>query len=65
MKERLPPFKVEFESFIKINEAGSANYERLNNKPSINNTTLIGNKSLEDIGISSITNIELEEIFKI
>ena len=48
------------------------NYDNLKNKPQINNITLIGNKSLDDLDIqqkgdypeNKITNTELEEIFK-
>lgn len=51
---------------------GPTDYEELENKPQINDVTLIGNKSLDDLDIqpkgnyanSKITNSELEEIFK-
>ena len=51
---------------------GTSDYEKLKNQPSINDVTLIGNKSLDDLDIqpkgdyanSKITNSELEEIFK-
>lgn len=32
---------------------GTNNYAELDNKPSINNVTLIGNKSLSDLGITN------------
>lgn len=32
---------------------GTTNYERLRNKPQINSVELIGNKSLEDLGIEN------------
>lgn len=39
---------------ITNSEAGSLDYEALSNKPSINNITLLGNKTLSDIGISLV-----------
>lgn len=49
---------------IKINGEGGGtnNYNELINLPSINNKILKGNSSLEDIGISSISNEDLERI---
>lgn len=37
-------------------------YSELNNKPSINGVTLEGNKTLEELGINSITNSEIDNI---
>lgn len=39
-------------------------YESLKNKPPINSITLEGNKSLEEIGITPISNIELLNLLK-
>lgn len=39
-------------------------YESLKNKPQINSITLEGNKSLEEIGITPISNIELLNLLK-
>lgn len=47
--------------FVSI--GGVADYEKLKNKPSINDVTLEGNKTIEEIGIESISNFEIEEIF--
>lgn len=41
---------------------GEKNYDNLENKPQINNVTLQGNKSLNDIGVQTLTNVEIEEI---
>ena len=38
-------------------------YRTLENLPQINGITLIDNKTLEEIGIETITNIEIENIF--
>ena len=47
---------------VKIVNTGTLNYEELNNKPKINDVELKGNKTFDNLGINTITNIELEEI---
>lgn len=37
-------------------------YEQLDDLPQINDVTLIGNKSFEDLGAESLTNLEIEAI---
>lgn len=37
-------------------------YEQLDDLPQINDVTLIGNKSFEDLGAESLTNIDIENI---
>lgn len=37
-------------------------YNKLDNKPQINDVELIGNKSFEDLGAESLTNIDIENI---
>lgn len=37
-------------------------YNLLNNKPQINSVTLQGNKSLPDIGVNSLSNMDLEHL---
>ena len=39
-----------------------SDYEQLDNLPQINDVTLIGNKSFEDLGAESLTNLEIEAI---
>lgn len=46
----------------KIVNTGTLNYEELNNKPKINDVELKGNKTFDNLGINTITNIELEEM---
>ncbi len=41
-----------------------SNYDLLTNKPQINSVELVGNRSLDEIGVDSISNIELENILK-
>lgn len=43
---------------------GTNDYEKLKNKPAINGIELIKNKSFDDLGMSSITNQELEDLLK-
>lgn len=40
----------------------ASDYATLSNKPQINDVTLQGNKSFEDLGALSLTNIEIENI---
>lgn len=37
-------------------------YEHLENKPSIESVTLTGNKDLQDLGITEISNQEIEDM---
>lgn len=47
-----------------INPAsGTSNYELLTHKPSINSVQLVGDKSFEDLGDKTLTNIEIKEMF--
>ena len=41
---------------------GTNDYEELINKPKINNVTLIKNKTFSDLGLNSLTNMELESL---
>lgn len=43
---------------------GTTDYEKLNNKPSINEVELSGDKSLEDLGISPLSNMDILNIIK-
>ena len=40
-------------------EVVTSDYERLQNLPSINNVPLIGNKQLQELGISELSNSEI------
>lgn len=53
----------EFASVIRHNSVND--YNLLDNKPQINSVTLQGNKSLPDIGVGSLTNMELEQLLTI
>ena len=58
------PMDTSFETIIRITDSGSSDYNSLVNQPKINEVKLIGNRSLEELGLNSITNIELEELLK-
>lgn len=43
--------------------SGTDNYNQLSNKPKINDITLSGNKSLEDLSVEPLTAAEIQEMF--
>lgn len=43
---------------------GGGNYEHLSNKPSIEDVTLEGNKSLPDLGVDEATDEDIDNLFK-
>lgn len=48
---------------ISMPDGGEKNYERLSHKPRINGVELIGDKSIEEIGVETMTNMEIKSIF--
>lgn len=42
----------------------SNDYDAFINKPKINNVTLAGNKTFEELGLRAVTNTEISEIIK-
>lgn len=62
--KRDAPMDTSFETIIRVTDSGSSDYNSLINQPKINEVKLIGNRSLEELGLNSITNIELEELLK-
>lgn len=62
--KRNAPMDTSFETIIRVTDSGSSDYNSLINQPKINEVKLIGNRSLEELGLNSITNIELEELLK-
>lgn len=48
---------------IQVNN--TSDYQLLKNKPQIESVELIGNKSFNDLGLSTISNMRLEQILKI
>lgn len=62
--KRDAPMEASFETIIRVSDASASDYNRLVNQPNINEVKLIGNRSLEELGLHSITNIELEELLK-
>lgn len=45
-----------------INNGGTKNYNDLNNKPKIEGVELIGDKTFEELNLSSLTNTEIEDL---
>ncbi len=41
---------------------GTTNYNLLENLPQVNNITLKGNKSFDDLGLQSLTNEQMDEL---
>lgn len=62
--KRDAPMDASFETIIRVSDSGVSDYNSLVNQPKINEVKLIGNRSLEELGLNSITNIELEELLK-
>lgn len=63
--KRDAPMEVYFESIIRVSDgSGTNDYNGLINQPKINKVKLIGDKSLEELGLNAITNLELEELLK-
>lgn len=54
-------YDVDFDETI---EAGTRDYNRLKNKPSINNNELIGDKTFEQLGLESLTNEDIENLLR-
>lgn len=62
--KRDAPMDASFETIIRVSDTPVSDYNSLINQPKINEVKLIGNRSLEELGLNSITNIELEELLK-
>ena len=54
------PIKATFKAYEQSASDGTTDYELLDNKPSINDVTLIGNKTLDELGIQPIGNYALK-----
>ena len=55
------PYKAEVSSSIII--GGTRNYERLSNKPRIEEVELVGNKDLEDFGMDFASRYDIAMLF--
>ena len=47
---------------VDMPSGGARDYNLLSNKPSIEDVTLVGNKSMSDFGDRHISNLEIQEI---
>lgn len=50
-------------SVSEVRYIAELDYEKLMNHPSVNDVELIKNKSFEDLGLSALSNTELEHLF--
>lgn len=48
----------------KVQVTNTSDYQLLKNKPQIESVELIGNKSFNDLGLSNISNMQIEQILK-
>ena len=62
--KRDAPMDASFETIIRVSDTPVSDYNNLINQPKINEVKLIGNRSLEELGLNTISNIELEELLK-
>lgn len=63
LQGNLQEYEIGIEENIGLS-GGTNDYEKLKNKPSINGIELVKNKSFDDLGMSIITNQELEDLLK-
>lgn len=63
MEDIAPTIDLEVQEVME-GSGGTTDYEKLNNKPSINEVELSGDKSLEDLGISPLSNMDILNIIK-
>jgi len=61
MENATPTIDLEVQEVME-GAGGTIDYEKLNNKPSVNGVELSGDKSLEDLGISPLSDSEIMEI---
>ena len=62
--KRDAPMDASFETIIRVSDTPVSDYNNLINQPKINEVKLIGNRTLEELGLNTISNIELEELLK-
>lgn len=62
--KRDAPMDASFETIIRVSDTPVSDYNSLINQPKINEVKLIGNRPLEELGLNTISNIELEELLK-
>lgn len=56
--------EIELKSNEIVRTEATSDYNQLTNKPQIEGVELLGDKSLEELGIRFITNLELEYLLK-
>lgn len=58
-----PTVKASLQVNGPISAGGTSDYERLRNKPAIENVELVGNKSFEELGLEGMENTEILKLF--
>ena len=54
--------KQDFMAYLREADFGLINYEEIDKKPSIESVELIGDKTFEDLGISNINKVEINNL---
>lgn len=49
---------------VVVNTGGTDDYRKLVNKPSIESVTLVGNKTFGDLGVTTVTNQQILDLFR-
>ena len=62
MGDITPTIDLEVQEVMEGEGGGARNYEKLTNKPSINEVELNGDKTFEQLGISPLSNLEIMQI---
>lgn len=64
VKEAVENLSIEVEDFVETKSEGTTDYELLSNKPAIDSVELFKGTKLSDIGIETVTNSEINDLFK-
>lgn len=66
IKDKNPIVELEVEEVFESDGSGTPaqinDYQKLKNKPSINEVELTGDRSFEDLGLSPLSNLEIMQI---
>lgn len=62
LSDKKIPASAKVVNEIEVNN--TSNYDLLNNKPQIESVELQGNKTFNDLGLSNISNMRIEQIIK-
>lgn len=57
-------FEIGSQEEVRFSMSTLDDYEKLKNKPQLNGVELVGDKSLEDVGLVALSNSELDKLLK-